>query len=253
MVQKDRLNFKPVILIGGTTAVGKSEIALKLAKKFGGEIISADSMQIYKGFDVGTAKLSKKEMQNIPHHLIDIKNGDETYSVAQFKSDAEEIILNILKNNKLPIVVGGTGLYLNALLFNYQFGGKGSYIKADAQFNFLPIVIEDEREKVYHKINNRVDLMISNGLIEEIEKLINSGFDFNTPAFRAIGYKEFKPYFENKATLAECVEELKKNTRHYAKRQVTWFKQWKDIAFFTKPVYSDIEKRIKEFLYDKNQ
>lgn len=253
MVQKNRVDFKPAIIIGGTTAVGKSSIAIKLAKDFNGEIISADSMQIYKGFNVGTAKLSKSEMQGITHHLIDIKNGNEQYSVAQFKTDAEKLIDEISNRKKLPIIVGGTGLYLNSLLFNYQFGGKGSYLKAKPAYDYLAFIIEDDRQIVYEKINRRVDKMISDGLIEEIKTLLNSGLNFDMPAFRAIGYKEFRPYFESGANLEACVDALKMNTRHYAKRQITWFKQWKDVAVETAPDYALISEKVKDFLKNENK
>ena len=253
MVQKNSLNFKPVVVIGGATATGKSGLAVLLAKKFNGEIISADSMQIYKGFDVGTAKIPKKEMGGITHHLIDIASGNDSYSVGKFKQDAEEKIDEILNKGKIPIVVGGTGLYLNSIVFNYEFGGKGETKKQAPKYDFICFVAEKPREEMYNKINKRVDLMIKNGLLDEIKNLLNKGFTFESCAFRAIGYKEFKNYFNGVESLDVCIEELKKNTRHYAKRQVTWFKQWKDFAHFVDASsFNEIAEKVERFLYGKN-
>lgn len=254
MVQKNCLVFRPVIIIGGATATGKSELAIELAKKFGGEIISADSMQIYKGFDIGTAKTSQNEMQNIPHYLLSYKSGTSYYSVAEFKKDAENKIDEILKKGKLPIVVGGTGLYLNSILFNYQFGGKGKYEKGKPNYNFLSFVLELPREKLYKKIDNRVDNMIDSGLIDEIKGLLKSGFSFDSIPFRAIGYKEFKDYFNGSESLQNAVEKLKKNSRHYAKRQITWFKQWDGFAHKIEEGQKDKAKAIvEEFLKNGNK
>lgn len=252
MVQKNSLEFLPVIVIGGATATGKSNLAIYIAKKFNGEIISADSMQIYKGFDIGTAKITNDEMQGVVHHLIDICDGDEIYSAGKFKDDARAKIYEILERGKLPIVVGGTGLYLNTLIFNYQFGGKGKAEKSKPEFNFLCFVAENDRKVMYEKINDRVDLMIKNGLLDEISKLLNNGYSFDSAAFRAIGYKEFKPYFSGDETIDSCVQSLKQNTRHYAKRQVTWFKQWQNFAYYVNASdMENISKIVEGFLDGK--
>ena len=254
MVQKNSVNFRPVILIGGATATGKSSLAVEIAKRFNGEIISADSMQIYRGFDIGTAKITKSEMQGVPHHLISFHDGKEYYSVKEFKDNAEFVIKNLLKQGKLPVVVGGTGLYLNSLLFNYQFGGKGKYERGNPEYNFLPIVVEKPRDVLYERINSRVDKMLSAGLLDEIKGLLKNGYSFESIPFRAIGYKEFKGYFEGKQQLEECVDVLKKDSRHYAKRQITWFKQWKNVA--TEIDGDNQEQAIKlveEFLKNGNK
>jgi len=254
MVQKNSLAFRPVVLIGGATATGKSALALDIAKKFNGEIISADSMQIYKGFDIGTAKITESEMKNVPHHLISFHDGKSYYSVGQFKEDAEKAIENILSRGKLPIVVGGTGLYLNSILFNYQFGGKGEVKKGKNKFNFLPFVVEKPRAELYEQINKRVDGMIELGLIDEIKRLLNEGYDFDSIPFRAIGYKEFKGFFDQNETLQNCVDLLKKNSRNYAKRQITWFRQWNDIAIrINSDETEKAVKLIEDFLKNGKQ
>ncbi|MBQ8546441.1 MAG: tRNA (adenosine(37)-N6)-dimethylallyltransferase MiaA [Clostridia bacterium] len=277
-----------VFAIVGPTAVGKTALAIELAKKYNGEIISCDSMQIYKGMDIGTAKPTREELNSVPHHLIDIKEPDENFSCADYQALAKSIIDGIIKRGKTPIFCGGTGLYLDSVLeipsfaevtkdeeyrahlenLAEQIGAEGIH-KMLAQIdpesaeaihpNNVKRVIRaleiykasgktkseldkeskkltppydscvfflcaKDRELLYKRIENRVDIMLNEGLLDEARSLFDRGLlkeEFTS--FGAIGYKEFIPYFEGKASLSSCVDELKKATRHYAKRQLTWF------------------------------
>ncbi|MDO8537197.1 MAG: tRNA (adenosine(37)-N6)-dimethylallyltransferase MiaA [bacterium] len=273
-----------IVVIIGPTASGKSRLAIKLAKKFNGEIVSADSRQIYRGMDIGTAKPTKKEMGSIPHHLINIKNPSEDYSVAEYKKDATIAIRKILRLGKLPILVGGTGLYIRAVIDNLdipavpadpklrnnletQLGEKGldylfkKLVALDPEAQYivdpqnprrviraLEVAIKTGRpftaqrktgkkifdaciigiqipvSKLRRNIDGRVDKMIEDGLIEEVQKLVKK-YDGLPKAFDAIGYREIIDYLNKKITLAEAVGLIKKNTWRYAKRQMTWFKR----------------------------
>lgn len=278
MVEKNR-----VLVIVGPTASGKSAVAVELAKRINGEIISADSMQIYKGLDVGTAKVTKEEAQGINHSMIDICNIDTIFSVAEYKEKCYENIEQILKNGKVPIVVGGTGLYINSVVNNMCFEEENnmSYdlyedysdvelikllksidpkaldqidknnrkrviraivmaqngkLKSDkikqndlwhpnpCKYIFFVTYIDIPRDILYDKIKRRIDDMDEGMLVREA-KLVWKFKNSNIGALQAIGYKEIFPYIENKMTFSECKEILKQNTRHYAKRQITWFKK----------------------------
>ena len=272
-----------VFAIVGPTAVGKTALAIELAKKYNGEIISSDSMQIYRGMDIGTAKPTKKELSAVPHHLIDIKNPDENFSCADYQALAKSIINDIIKRGKTPIFCGGTGLYLDSVLeipFFAEVSKDEKYrlyleeladkIGADGLHKMLREIDPEsaeaihknnikrviraleiykatgktkseldkeskkltppyescvfflcakDRELLYKRIEKRVDLMLDEGLLDEAKRLYDKGFT----SFGAIGYKEFIPYFEGTASLSLCIDELKKATRHYAKRQLTWF------------------------------
>lgn len=279
---------KPKILaVVGATASGKTSLGIELAKKYNGEIISADSMQIYKGLDIASAKPTPEEMQGIPHHLIDFLDRDINFSVSDYVNLANEKIKDILSRGKLPIIVGGTGLYIDSLLDNVKFSDGGSdeeyrkelYTLANENgneflYNMLletdPVAAENihmnnlvrvvralevfhvtgrrfselkaesrltespydsliiglnfhDRQILYDRINMRVDEMVKNGLIEEAESIWKAGGQ-KTSA-NAIGYKELIPYFENIMTLEECIDRIKQETRHYAKRQLTWFRK----------------------------
>ena len=277
-----------LIIISGPTGVGKTDISIKLANKLNGEIISADSMQIYKYMDIGSAKITKEEMKGIPHHLIDIIEPSEEFSVAQFKERSENIIEDIASRQKYPILVGGTGLYINSLIFNYDFagvykdiefrreleelaeeGGK-EYVhemlkavdmvsykklypndlkrviralevhkltgKTIAEFNEnqdiynIPynvhyFVLNMDRANLYKRINERVDIMLQKGLVEEVIKLKNMGYNSDMQSMKGIGYKEILFYLEGKTTLEEAIEKIKQGSRNYAKRQLTWFRK----------------------------
>ncbi len=285
---------KTIITIVGPTAVGKTELSVEIAKRFNGEVISGDAMQVYKGMDIGTAKISPEEMQGIPHHLLDIKEPDEDYSAADFKIHVQALVQEIFDKGRLPIIVGGSGLYIQAALFDYNFpdikrdeertkqlekqvqeeGIEKIYkrlqqvdpkqaekihpnnhrrvIRAleiyettgkaksewemeqtlESPYNIMFIGLEMERKYLYERINLRVDLMIEKDLLDEVKSLYHQGFK-DTQAMRAIGYKEFIPYLEGKQSLGEVVEQLKQNSRRYAKRQYTWFRNKLDIDWYT--------------------
>lgn len=281
-----------IISVVGPTASGKTALSIEIAKKYNGEIISADSMQIYRGMDIATAKPTKEEMQGIVHHLIDNVNPEDEYSVAQYVKDARDAILDIDSRGKTPILVGGTGLYVNSLLDNVQFSespvdeelsqklnslsteellpilydvDSESYEKLSIEKNHKRIVraLEiyyqtgkpksvvdkeaksvpspydaikiglnaNDRQFLYDRINTRVDLMIDMGLLDEAKKFLSK--NLSSTASKAIGYKEFIPYFNGESSLEECKNLLKMETRRYAKRQITWFKRDKEIHWFS--------------------
>lgn len=274
--------MKKIIVIIGPTGVGKTKLGVELAKHYDGEIISGDSMQIYKGMDVGTAKVTKQEAKGIVHHLIDIKDPKENYSVKEFQDNVRSLIEDITARKKLPILVGGTGLYIKAALYDYDFkesvcdhefykqkyqdysnqelyqhlllidkesatslhpnnrqrvlraievfettGVKKSETIAKQQhvclYDALFIGLTLEREVLYQRINERVDRMIQQGLKQEIHCLISNGCDESLQSMKAIGYKEWFPYFRHEISYKEMIETIKKHSRNYAKRQYTWF------------------------------
>lgn len=283
--------MKPIVyVIGGPTASGKSKLAVELAKKVNGEIISADSMQIYKEMNIGTAKVNKEEMQGVQHYLVDFVSPDERYSVSNFKKDAERAIEEILAKGKTPIVVGGTGLYIDSLIYGIEFqneevdleyreklnkiadekGLESLYKKAqeidpeamkkisindkkriirvleiyhktgktkteqelqsrknEVKYEYKVFAITMDREKLYERIEQRVDSMIEQGLIEEVKQILNKYHTFPT-AMQGLGYKEVVEYLEGSCTKEEMIEKIKKETRHYAKRQLTWFRKNKE-------------------------
>jgi tRNA dimethylallyltransferase len=271
--------MEKIIIIVGPTAVGKSELAVKLALKVGGEIINADSMQIYKEMEIATAKPNQLEMEKVDHHLFSIKSVVENFSVAEFQRLINQKIKEVINKKKIPIIVGGTGLYIRAFLYGYEFeefsaekkdeslekltnqelfdmllkvdktatekihlnnrkrliraiqiyqstGNTKSYIEFKQAkvpvYNATIIGLTMKRDKLYERINSRVDEMLSNGLLKEVELVAKKAIN-NKTAMQAIGYKEFIPYFKNEMTLIEVADKIKKNTRNYAKRQYTFF------------------------------
>jgi tRNA dimethylallyltransferase len=296
-----------VAAIVGPTAVGKTKTSIELAKALNGEVISGDSMQVYKGMDIGTAKIKKEEMEGIIHHLIDIKEPTASFSVADFQEKAKALITDINKRGKLPIIVGGTGLYIKAVINDYQFSDVSSdeefrermevfaaqhgqealhaqlkaideesyqFIhpnnvrrviraleiyhttgktareyqemqKVDSPYDAVLVGLMMEREKLYERINERVDLMIHAGLLDEVQRLYDNGIR-NTQSVQAIGYKEIYDYFNGKTTLEEAVELLKRNSRRYAKRQFTWFRNQMDIKWIN--MENEPDKKIKEII-----
>lgn len=277
-----------LIAIVGPTAVGKTKFSIEIAKRLNGEIISGDSMQVYKGMDIGTAKVTKEEAQGIPHHLINILSPNETFNASIFKSLAEKAYEKIISKNKLPILAGGTGLYVNGFLYDYQFSkstsvslyrkkledeasqngleslyqklleispnatyfiskndklriiralevyystGKIYFDKNNMKNNYRPrfnlsyIGLNMNREELYQRINLRVDKMLEAGLIEEVMMLLSKGFDKNLIGLQAIGYKEIIKYLDKQTSLNEAIELIKKNSRNFAKRQLTWFRR----------------------------
>ncbi len=300
-----------IIVIVGPTAVGKTYISVELAKKLNTEIISADSMQIYKGMNIGTAKITDEEKQGIIHHMIDIINPDEEYSVSEFKYDAEKIIDRLLSENRIPIIVGGSGLYVNSLIYDLDFGNTKSnkklreyytyYYKEhgeDALYDKLlkidPVAAEKihknnikriiralevyditgvkfselntdirkksnkydciliglsmERKVLYERINQRVDEMLSNGLVDEVSSLIKKGYGKNLVSMRGIGYKEIIEYLEGNTDYEEAVNTLKQNTRRFAKRQYTWFLKDENVKWFSVDNPSEIDKTLDSII-----
>jgi len=285
-----KMSKKQIIVICGPTASGKTNLGIKIANKIDGEIISCDSMQIYKDMDIGTAKPTIEEQNEAKHHLIDFVSPDKRYSVSEYKKDAEAKIKEILKNNKTPIIVGGTGLYLNSLVYGIEYpdietdlkyrkeleqrvekeGLDKLYNEAkkidniaiervssndkkrilrilelyhstgktkteleiesrknEVKYDYKIFVLNMDREKLYDRINKRVDIMIKNGLIEEVQKILKKYKEFPT-AMQGLGYKEVVEYLENKTTKEEMIEKIKQESRRYAKRQITWFKSYKN-------------------------
>lgn len=303
------LKEKVVVLIG-PTAVGKTNLSIELAKKFDGEIISGDSMQIYKGMDIATAKISKEEMQGVPHHLIDILEPDESFSVAQFQELVRKKITEITSRGKVPFIVGGTGLYIQAVLYDYQFqetatdtafrtkleemaqaegtltihdmlnkvdseaaaaihhhnvrrviralevfhvtGRKMSDIqreqKQESLYDSALIGLTMERNVLYERINKRVEQMLEIGLLEEVQHFYEKGIR-DCQSLQAIGYKEIYKYYDGLLSLEDSIEELKQNSRRYAKRQLTWFRNKMNVQWFdmTESVKThDITKNLQE-------
>ncbi len=277
---------KPLIVIGGPTACGKTGFSIRLAKKIGGEILSADSMQIYKGMDIGTAKVTAEEAEGIPHYLIDELQPDEEYNVMLFQQKAKAYLAQIWERGNIPILVGGTGFYINALLYDNEFtetdgdsayregcyalareqGAEVLYEKLrevdleyaagvhannvkrvtraleyhhltgqkfsahnaeqkqkDSPYTAAVILLTMERGQLYCRIEQRIDLMLEQGLLEEVRGLLAQGYAPELVSMQGIGYKEFVPYFRGECTLEEAVAQLKTNTRRFAKRQLTWF------------------------------
>ena len=212
--------MQDLLIIGGCTAVGKSAFALELSEKLNMEIISADSVQVYKGLEIATSKPTKEEMKKCFHHLVGIVSVFDTFNAYDFVVKAKEAIDKIAKKGKLPCIVGGTGLYIDSLIFGYDFSSS----KKESNYDYEYIFYNDDREKIYRRINIRVDNMIKSGLVDEVKSLRSLGVTLDNQCMQAIGYKEMWQYLEGEITLAEAINLMKKNTRNYAKRQTTWFK-----------------------------
>jgi tRNA dimethylallyltransferase len=290
--------MKPkVIVIVGPTASGKTALSIECAKKFNGEVISSDSMQIYKDMNIGTAKVTKEEAQGIKHYLVDFVSPEERYSVSDFRRDAEKALEEIIAKGKTPIVVGGTGLYVNSLIYGIDYqdmeydkeyrdelmkkaeteeGLKSLYEEAlkidpeamekispndkkritrvleifkqtgmtktkqeelsrqnEVKYDYRVFAITMPREELYERINLRVDLMIKDGLIEEVENLLKKYKTFPT-AMQGLGYKEVVEYLDGTLTKEEMIDKIKQETRRYAKRQLTWFRRNKEIIWLNK-------------------
>ena len=294
-----------LIIITGPTGIGKTELSLELAKKYKGEIISSDSMQIYKKLNIGTAKIDLNKT-SILHHMVDIIEPSDNFTVADYKNSAKKIITDINNRDGLPFLVGGTGLYINSLVYNLDFtetepdyeyrdelreileeeGSEFLYEKLQDQdrsmaekihknngqriiraleilksgnkkgdnfreenkdYNLIYIGLNMDRSKLYEKINQRVDKMIDLGLVDEVKNLLDEGLDKNSQSLKAIGYKEVISYLDGEIDFDEMVDLIKKNSRHYAKRQLTWFRRDKRIKWFDRESYtilSDIENYI---------
>ncbi|MGM0897501.1 MAG: tRNA (adenosine(37)-N6)-dimethylallyltransferase MiaA [Bacillota bacterium] len=289
-----------VIAIVGPTASGKTSLSIELAKRFGGEIINGDSMQVYRGMDIGTAKIQPEEMDGIPHHLLDIRDPDETFSVAEYQLLVREKIAEIQQRGKLPIVVGGTGLYVQSVLFDYRFSkqqvdeelrqmlhdelersGPQAMHKKLAEldpdidihpnntrrvlraleillsgekkedgslaqtpmYDELIIGLDVPRDLLYERIDNRVEGMMEDGLLDEVRGLYDSGLR-EAQSIKAIGYKELYGYFDGRYTLDEAILKLKRNSRKYAKRQFTYFRNKMPILWLD--ATRDLENNLEE-------
>lgn len=280
--------MRKLIVITGCTATGKTSLSVDLAKRINGEIISADSMQIYKGMNVGTAKVTNEEMCGVLHHMIDIVEPNSRFTVAEYQAMALEIIEDIYSRGKVPIIVGGTGLYINSIIYKMTFSDYDVELKNKVRemsermtkqelwdylyslntnranelsvndvkrvsraieialsntkasedetkikrFDSRIFILNGDRADIYERINKRVDIMLENGLINEVSTLLNSGIDRNSQAIQGIGYKEVTEYLDGLCSLEESVELVKRKSRNYAKRQLTWFKRYYPEAIY---------------------
>lgn len=305
---------KPMVILTGPTAVGKTELSIKLAEKTGGEIISADSMQVYRYMDIGSAKIKEEEKRNIPHHLIDVLMPEEEFNVYTFQKMAKEALKGIYERKKMPVIVGGTGFYIQALLYNVEFepqnetsrddtirkrleklaSEKGNSVlyemlkekdpgsaesihennlkrmiralefyelngvpisehnrkqrEKEAAYNACYFVLNDEREKIYERIDSRVDKMMKAGLLEEVKMLKEKGCHKDMVSMQGLGYKELLSYLNGECTLEEAVCLIKRDSRHFAKRQLTWFRRERDVIWINKQDFSYNDDRILAFM-----
>jgi len=232
-VQSPKFDTSPrekVLVILGATSTGKSSLAIRLAEILQTEIISADSMSVYKNFNVGTAKPTTAELQKVRHHLIDILEPEEKFSVVEFVRRAEKIITEINLQRKIPIVVGGTGLYIQALLEGYSFDASKSREKffaksGELKYNALVLGLTVTRAELYRRIDLRTKKMFDCGLVGEVQKLLTDGVSPKAQAMLGIGYKEVVDYLQKNSTLEETISKVAQNTRNFAKRQLTWYRR----------------------------
>ena len=298
---------KPLIILTGPTAVGKTKASIGLAKAIGGEIISADSMQVYKKMDIGSAKIRDDEMEGVNHYLIDVLDPAEEFNVVLFQKMAKQAMEEIYVNGHIPIVVGGTGFYIQALLYNIDFTQENEdnhilteletiakeqgadYLhqmlreidarsaetihannvkrvvraieyyrqtgkpisehnekerQKESPYTFAYFVLMDERQKLYDRIEKRIDVMVEEGLLDEVKALYEEGYTRDMVSMQGLGYKEILDYLDGKMTLEEAIYVLKRDTRHFAKRQITWFKREKDVCWIDKSAFQYDEDRI---------
>lgn len=307
-----------LIVITGPTAVGKTELSVALAKKIDGEIISADSVQVYKHMDIGSAKITKAEMQGIPHHLIDICEPAEAFNIARFKDLSKQAVNEIFSRGKIPIIAGGTGFYIQSLIYDIDFketatdGTRTKYeemlrekgesylhsllkerdpeaaaaihpnnakrvIRAleyfeqtgtkisthneeerrkESPYNFAYFVLNLPKEKLYDRINRRVDMMLEDGLLDEVKSLAASyGVTEDMVSMQALGYKEILDYLNGNRTLEDAIYTIKRDTRHFAKRQLTWFKREREVIWLDKEEHATLDMQldfITQHLKSKN-
>ena len=304
---------KPLIILTGPTAVGKTKLSIALAKAVNGEIISADSMQVYQYMDIGSAKIKKEEMQGVPHYLIDVLKPEEEFHVVRFQEMAKQAMEEIYAKGKIPILTGGTGFYIQAVVKDIDFSenteksevrsrleqlakDKGSeylhqkllevdpdsaqkihannvkrVIRAleyyeltgekislhnereaakESPYCYAYFVLNDLREKLYQRIDARVDEMLKEGLVQEVEKLSRMGYTRNMVSMQGLGYKEILAYLEGECSLEEAVYILKRDTRHFAKRQITWFKREPDVIWVNKPEFGYEDEKILDYMLE---
>ncbi len=300
---------RPLIVLTGPTAVGKTKLSIALAKEIGGEILSADSMQVYRYMDIGSAKITPKEMEGVKHYLIDVLNPWDEFNVVVFQKMCKEAMEEIWQNGHIPILTGGTGFYIQAVLYDIDFAENDeddSYRKTleetalekgnlylhdmlkevdaraadeihpnnvkrviralefasktgdrisehnavmrqkESPYNFSYFVLNDVREKLYERINQRVDEMMENGLVPEVKKLQEMGCNKEMVSMQGLGYKEILEYLDGETTLEEAVYKIKRDTRHFAKRQLTWFRREKEVTWINKEDFGYDEHRILE-------
>ena len=303
----------PLIILTGPTAAGKTELSIQLAKLTGGSIISADSMQVYKYMDIGSAKITPRQMQGVKHYLIDEFMPREPFNVAVFQKYAKAYIKEILAGGRIPVITGGTGFYIQAVLYDIDFesqqtGGEyrayleelaltkgGAYLhqmlaqadppsaqaihpnnikrviraleyykltgrrisghnekerRKQSPYNFACFVLNDDRKKLYEQIDRRVDQMIADGLVEEVRRLKAMGCTPDMVSMQGLGYKELFPYLDGQCTLEEAVRIIKRDTRHFAKRQLTWFRREKDVVWINKDMFSYDNDKILAYMSD---
>ena len=303
---------RKLVILTGPTAVGKTKLSIELAKKIGGEIISADSAQVYKHMNIGSAKIMPEEMENVPHYLIDELEPNEEFNVVVFQQKAKKYMEEIYQKGKIPILVGGTGFYIQAVLYDIQFSidddnhqiretleqlGKekgplylheelkkvdpaaaeaihannmkrviraleyyqltGQKISEhneeqrsnESPYDFSYFVLNDHRNLLYERIDQRVDEMVIHGLVEEVKALKDMGYDRTYVSMQALGYKEIFCYLEGEITLEEAVYIIKRDTRHFAKRQITWFKREKEVIWVNKPDFNYDNNKILDYMY----
>ena len=301
--------MRKIIAVCGPTAVGKTKYAIEAAKAFGGEVVSCDSMQLYKYMDIGSAKPTAEELSQVPHHLVDLIDPADAFSVAEYQKLAREAIEDIFARGKVPVIAGGTGLYLNSILYDMDFSNakqdqnlrlqlekeaeefgpeylhnklreldseaasrihpnnikkvvraiegalSGDNIKDFKEcntkvkdFERILIGLTRDREELYDRINLRVDLLVEQGLFDEVKGLLDKGLTESDISMKGIGYKEIIGYFNGKYTEDEAIDLIKKNTRHLAKRQITWFKRYEDIHWIDISQYQNDEEAIEGML-----
>lgn len=302
---------KPLIILTGPTAVGKTKLSIELAKAVNGQMISADSMQVYRHMNIGTAKIRPEEMQDIPHYLIDVLDPWESFDVVRFQTMAKEALEKIYTAGAIPIVVGGTGFYIQALLYNIDFDENDSetgyrselqsfadrhgvealhdrlrqvdeksadmihpnnikrVIRAlefyhqtgtrisehneaqrqkESPYRFVYFVLDDERERIYRRIDQRIDQMLDQGLVAEVKQLRDMGCTRDMVSMQGLGYKEILAYLDGKCTLEEAVYILKRDTRHFAKRQLTWFRREHEVRWIERQEYPDEAAMLQAML-----
>ena len=305
---------KPMIILTGPTAVGKTDLSIQLAKAIDGEIISADSMQVYCHMDIGSAKVTPEEMDGVPHHLIDVLEPEEEFNVVVFQKLAKEALTGIYERGHIPIIVGGTGFYIQALLYDIDFTEndgdtaireeleelaqmKGAgylhqmlqeidpesaaaihqnnvkrVIRAiefyrqtgtkislhneqerekQSPYQFLYYVLDTDRKTLYERIDRRVDLMMEHGLVDEVKRLADMGCTRDMVSMQGLGYKEILDYLSGEITLEEAVYILKRDTRHFAKRQITWFKRERDVRWLELEQFQNDRKKVLEHILDE--
>ena len=303
---------KPLIILTGPTAVGKTALSIKLAKAVNGEIISADSMQVYKGMDIGSAKIMPEEMDGVKHHLIDVLEPSEEFNIVKFQELSKQALKEIYAQGKVPIIAGGTGFYIQSVLYDIDFetnennreyrtwletiatkeGGvqilyamlkekdpKSANIihennvkrviraleffeetgtpisehneeqrEKESPYNFCYFVLNDDREKLYSNIDRRVDIMFETGLVEEVKKLHFKGYSKNMVSMQGLGYKEVLDYLNGEISLERAAYLIKRDTRHFAKRQLTWFRREKTVTWVDKQQFNYDETAILDFM-----